>query len=127
MSLARKVIESRRRKVINVKREHADIPNTRTLHGEGALPPTSDTEAPQRWKTHGHKVSAKATSMAASVMGDKMGYELYRDPNDRRRKAKDSAESETEGKGRRSRRHRRIIHGGNHGNSYEPEEVRGGR
>jgi len=127
MSLARKVIESRRRKVVGVKREHADLPNTRTLHGEGTLPPTSDVEAPQRWKTHGHKVSAKATSMAASVMGDKMGYELYKDPNDRRTKAEARDDSETEGKGRRTRRHRRIIHGGNHGNSYEPEEVRGGR
>ena len=115
MSLARKVIESRRRKVVGVKREHADLPNTRTLQGEGGLPPTSDVEAPQKWKTQGHRVSEKATSMAASVMEDKMGYELYKDPNDRR--------DRREGKGRR----RRVVRGGDHGNSYEPEEVRGGR
>jgi len=126
MSLARKVIESRRRKVVGVKREHADLPNTRTLQGEGGLPPTSDVEAPQKWKTHGHRVSEKATSMAASVMEDKMGYELYKDPNDRRDR-RDKRARDDRGDEDRSRRRRKIIHGGRHGNSYEPIEVKGGR
>lgn len=120
MSLARKVIESRRRKVVGVKREHADLPNTRTLKGEGALPPPSDVEAPQRWKTHGHKVSEKATSMAASVMEDNMGYELYQNKKGRGARVDTDNDQVT-------RRRRRVIHGGRHGNSYEPEEVRGGR
>jgi len=101
MSLARRVIEKRRMKESRSK----DAPRTKGPRGGvssfGNLKSSTPlpTNKNQTWGTHGHRTSEKATEVQRSHM----------------------AES------REHRRRRPVIHGGTHGNSYEPPEVRGER
>ena len=105
MSLARKVIERRRK--------HSAYPQKVAL-GTGvsardkrALNDTGErlqgpSDEPQRWGTHGHKISEKASDMHRKHMVEHRESR----PHEHKRK-------------------RRIIHGGTHGNDYMPPETRG--
>lgn len=105
MSLARKVIERRRKN--SARPEQVALGTGVPARDKRALNDTGErlnapAEAPQRWGTQGHKVSEKASEMHRKHM--------------------------VENRGARSQGHkrkRRIIHGGTHGNDYMPPETRG--
>lgn len=112
MSLARRVIEKRRMTEARSK----DAP-PRTTGPSGGVSSfgnlKSSTPLPtnknQNWGTSGHRTSEKATQVHREHM------------NSGRKQNTDRAEVNSH------QRRRKIIHGGTHGNSYEPPEVRGER
>jgi len=98
MSLARRVIEKRRRKTIG-----GDGAQTKGHNDTGErLKPANGKD--QRYSTHGHKISDSASEMHQQHMTE----QRQAPPREHKRK-------------------RRIIHGGTHGNDYMPPETRGER
>ncbi len=106
MSLARKLIERRRRKSAypekNALGTGVSASNKKAWNDTGERL-NEPSDKPQRWATKGHKVSEKASDMHRKHMVEN-------------RVDRHSAEH---------RRKRRIIHGGTHGNDYMPPETRG--
>ena len=100
MSLARKIIESRRKKVALGTGVSANNKKAWNDTGERLSGPKDE---PQRWGTAGHKVSERASEMQKKHM----------------------VENRVDRHSEQHRRKRRIIHGGTHGNSYMPPETRG--
>ena len=96
MGLSRKVIESRRKQVLGAPGKDSRGAWNDTGERLGA-----PSDAPQKWSTHGHKISEKASEMQRKHMVE------HRD-------------------GAKPRAHkRRVIRGGTHGNDYMPPETRG--
>lgn len=105
MSLARKVIERRRKQ--SAYPEKVALGTGVSARDKKAWNDTGErlkepAKASQRWGTHGHKVSEKASDMQRKHMVEHRGS-----------------------KPRTHSRKRRIIHGGTHGNDYMPPETRG--
>lgn len=99
MSLARRVIEKRRRKEAGASVPHTSGPqggvsSFGNLHSSTPLPDAKN----QDWGTHGHRVSEKATKVHRKHMEEGRGHTEHR---------------------------RKIIRGGTHGNDYMPPETRG--
>ena len=98
MSLARRVIEKRRRKTIGV----AGKADKKAWNDTGERLESADGRD-QRYSTHGHKLSERASEIQKNNM----------------------VEHRTDNHSAAHRRKRRIIHGGTHGNDYMPAETRG--
>jgi len=96
MSLARRVIEKRRRRTIG-----GDGAQTRG-HNDTGERLESANGRDQRYSTDGHRMSDKASEMHQKHMVE-----------------------HKESPPREHKRKRRIIHGGTHGNDYMPPETRG--
>jgi len=102
MSLARRVIEARRKKEAAggkapiTSGPSGGVSSFGNLHSSTPLPSAKN----QDWGTHGHRTSERATKVHRKHMDE----------------------------GRTQNTHkRRIIHGGTHGNDYMPPETRGER
>jgi hypothetical protein len=105
MSLARKVIERRRKQ--SAYPEKIALGAGVSARNKTAWNDTGErldgpSDAPQRWGTHGHKISEKASDMHRKHMVE-------------------NREAKTQGHTRK----RRTIRGGTHGNEYMPPETRG--